>query len=139
MPGWPIEGLFCRFAFLPFNKNRNFAKFGCARGAGSVTPSVTPCQPPARTRVWHSFWETSNSDKMLQILHVRLLRDKLLHDLVENYAEITPKLHAKNATPPTPKIGRGAKRRGQFCAPPVSRFCVQFGRNFGVLFNQIVQ
>ena len=51
-----------------------------------------------------------------------LLRDKLLHDLVENYAEITPKLHAKNATPPTPKIGRGAKRRGQFCAPPVSRF-----------------
>ena len=51
-----------------------------------------------------------------------LLRDKLLHDLVEKYAEITTILHAKNATPPTPKIGRAAKRRGQFCAPPVSRF-----------------
>ena len=65
--------------------------------------------------------------------------DKSLHDLVENYAEITPKLHAKNATPPTPKIGRGAKRRGQFCAPPVSRFCAQFWRNFAVIFNQIGQ
>ena len=32
------------------DKNRNFAKFGCARGAGSVTPSVTPCQLPERTR-----------------------------------------------------------------------------------------
>ena len=51
-----------------------------------------------------------------------LLRDKLLHDLVEKYPEITLKVHAKNATPLTPKIGRGAKRRGQFCAPPVSRF-----------------
>ena len=54
--------------------------------------------------------------------NLRLL-DKLLQHSVEKYAEITPKLHAKNATPPTPKIGRGAKRRGQFCAPPVSRFC----------------
>ena len=60
---------------------------------------------------------------------VILLRDKLLHDLVEHYAEITPKLHTKNATPPTPKTGRGAKRRGQFCAPPVSRFSAQFWRN----------
>ena len=34
---------------------QNFAKFGCARGAGSVTPSVTPCQPPARTRIWICF------------------------------------------------------------------------------------
>ena len=57
-----------------------------------------------------------------QLISIILLRDKLLHDLVEIYAEITPKLHAKNATPPTPKIGRGAKRRGQFCAPSVSRF-----------------
>ena len=44
--------IFCRFVFLPFNKNRNFAKFGCARGAGSLTPSVTPCQPPAAPKFW---------------------------------------------------------------------------------------
>ena len=41
------------------------------------------------------------------------------HDLVENYA----KLARKNVTPPSRKIGRGAKRRGQFCAPPVSCVC----------------
>ena len=29
----------------------------------------------------------------------------------------------KNATPPPHRIGCGAKRRGQFCAPPMSRFC----------------
>ena len=50
------------------------------------------------------------------------LRDKLLHDLVEHYAEITPKLHAKNATQAAHKIGRGASRRGQFWASGVSRF-----------------
>ena len=66
----------------------------------------------------------------LLLLLTKLLRDKLLHDLVENYAEITPKLHAKNVTPPTPKIGRGAKRRGHFCAPPVLRF---FASIFGVI------
>ena len=45
-----------------------------------------------------------------------------LHDLVENYTEITPKLHAKNATQAAHKIGRGASRRGQFWASGVSRF-----------------
>ena len=49
---WPIASLFCRFVLLPFNKTRNFAKFGCARGAGSVTPSVTPCQPPRAPTRW---------------------------------------------------------------------------------------
>ena len=38
------------------------------------------------------------------------------------WLNITPKLHVENAPLPTPKIGRGARRRGQFCAPPVSRF-----------------
>ena len=56
MPAWPIEGVFCLFVFLPFYKNRNFAKFGCARGAGSVTPSVTPCQPPAALE-FCDFWQ----------------------------------------------------------------------------------
>ena len=51
-----------------------------------------------------------------------LLRDKLLHDFVEHYTEITPKLHAKNATQAAHKIGRGASRRGQFWASGVSRF-----------------
>ena len=51
-----------------------------------------------------------------------LLRDKLLHDLVEKRIEITPKLLAKNATQAARKIGRGASRRGQFWASGVSRF-----------------
>ena len=46
--------------------------------------------------------------------------------LSRNYAKIT----RKNETPPPPKIGRGAKCRGQFCAPPVSRFSMQFWRSF---------
>ena len=49
-------------------------------------------------------------------------RDRLLHDLVEHYAEITPNVHAKNATQAAHKIGRGASRRGQFWASGVSRF-----------------
>ena len=51
--------------------------------------------------------------------------------LHRNYA----KLARKNATPPPPKIGRTAKRCGQFCALPVSFFF----RAIGVVFNQIVQ
>ena len=62
-----------------------------------------------------------------------LLRDNLLHDLVENYVEITPKLHAKNATQAAHKIGRGASRRSQFWASGVSPFLrailAQFRRN----------
>ena len=52
--------------------------------------------------------------------------DKSLYDLVENHAQTA----RKNATPPPPKIGCGAKRRGQFCAPPVSSFSPLFCRNF---------
>ena len=59
--------------------------------------------------------------------------DNTLHDLVENYAELT----RKNATQAARKIGRGAS--GQFWAAGVSRFSAQFGRNFGVFFDQIVQ
>jgi len=50
--------------------------------------------------------------------------DKSLHDLVLKYKGI--------------KIGRGASRGSQFCGR-VSRFCVQCGRNFGVVFIEIVQ
>ena len=63
-----------------------------------------------------------------------------MHDLVDIYTEMTPKMHAKNATPSHPKIGRDAKRRGQvWCAAFVAFFCLHFWRHFGVIFNRIVQ
>merc|ERR1712091_341073 len=54
--------------------------------------------------------------------------DKSLHDLVENYLEITPQLHGKTRPP-----ARSAAANFARC------LCRVFPRNFGVIFNRIVQ
>ena len=66
-----------------------------------------------------------------------MLRDNLLHDLVENYAEITPKLHAKETR--RPKLAAARSAAANFVRRLCRVFCVQLWRNFGVMFNQIVQ
>ena len=42
------------------------------------------------------------------------LRDKLLYDLVENYTEIAPKLHAKTRHPRRPKLSAARSAAANF-------------------------
>ena len=63
---------------------------------------------------------------------------KSLHELVENYTEITPKLHARNATRAA-LIARALRAAANSGRRGCRVFCVQFWRNVGVIFNDIVQ
>ena len=67
---------------------------------------------------------------------VTLLKDNLLHDLVENYANIAGK---KRDTPDAQNWLRREAPRPILCAACVAFFCVQFWRSFGVNLKQIVQ
>ena len=57
--------------------------------------------------------------------------DKLLHDLVETYTEMTPELHAKTRHMQHTKICRGASRRGQFWG---GEGVALFACNFGIIW-----
>ena len=52
--------------------------------------------------------------------------DNLLHDLVENYAEITPKLRAKTRHPRRPKLAAARSAEANFAR----RLCRVFARGF---------
>ena len=65
---------------------------------------------------------------------VILWTDKSLHDLVENYAEITPKLRGKTRHPRRPKLAAALPRPVLGCGGVAF-----FPRSFGVIVNQIAQ
>ena len=60
---------------------------------------------------------------------------KSLHGLIENYADITPKLRGQNATQAARKLAAALRAAASFGR----QGCRVFPRNFGVIFNQIVQ
>ena len=68
-----------------------------------------------------------------------LLRDELLHDLVEHYPKLRPNCMQNKGHPRRPKLAAARSAAANFVRRLCRVFCVQFWRNFGVIFNQIVQ
>ena len=62
---------------------------------------------------------------LANVSDVKLLRDKQLQELVETYAENTPKLHGKTRHPHRPKL---AEARSEAPRPILRAACVAFFR-----------